>query len=227
MVHHGPTLVCEIDTYLLTIGGSVNLVLGDVQRKASPNIRLIQEKNPDGTQGERLDLGPVRDAIEAGASMEELILNADFDTVLCKYHSWAARLQFAFCKKNAQKFRFMNVKVYHGVTDQGKTRKATEDNAGDFYLLSKDTQSIWFDGYAKERVLIWDDFHWDDVKLQYLLRLLDGYPLKLPVKGGFAWAMYDKVIITTNLPSDLWYPIADDRHRAALARRINEEVEFK
>lgn len=64
---------------------------------------------------------------------------------------------------------------------------------------------LWFDEYHYEDCVILDDFrtHW--CHYSYLLRLLDKYPMSVPVKGGFrAWR--PKVIIVTCMkkPEDLY-----------------------
>lgn len=41
---------------------------------------------------------------------------------------------------------------------------------------------MWYDA------VVFDDFRADVCELHYLLQLLDGYPLDVPIKGGFvAW----------------------------------------
>ena len=49
-----------------------------------------------------------------------------------------------------------------------------------------------------------------------MLKVLDRYPLSLPVKNGFTPALYDTVIITSNKPPHEWYR----KGLGALARRI-------
>lgn len=67
--------------------------------------------------------------------------------------------------------------------------------------------------------MILDDFS-GLVPIQELLRVLDGWTQRLQIKGGHTWALWDKVIITTNVPADQWYPDAHPEHKAALARRL-------
>lgn len=161
-----------------------------------------------------------------GATFEELMLSSDYIMTMAKYSNYVKQLCFIFQRDRAKVFRDLTVQIYWGATGTGKTRTATEEFPDNF-LISKDTQTVWFDGYSGESVLIWDDFHWDDVKIQFLLRLLDGYALRLPVKGSFTWAQYRRVIITSNIPPQLWYDQADPAHVAALKRRITEIREFK
>ncbi len=40
---------------------------------------------------------------------------------------------------------------------------------------------------------------------RFLLRLLDGYRLNMPTKGGFIWGEHTTVILTSNTAPDRWY----------------------
>lgn len=94
-------------------------------------------------------------------------------------------------------FTPLEVFVYVGPPGTGKTRKAVEENTGKYYKLVNYGRDIWFDGYEGQSVLIIDEFYcW--IKYNYLLELLDGYRLQLPVKGGFVYKNWSKVIITSN-----------------------------
>ncbi len=79
----------------------------------------------------------------------------------------------------------------------------------------------WWDGYTSQSVIIFDDFY-GQIKISYMLRLLDRYPLRLPIKGGFTWARWTHVFITSNEEPENWWAGAQipDVVRAALDRRI-------
>jgi len=125
-------------------------------------------------------------------------------------------------------WRDLTVKVFLGDPGTGKTKKAVEDAGGytNCYILTKMSKgSIWFDGYEGEDTLIIDDFDsgWS-IEYRALLRILDGHPLRLPIKGGFLYALFTNVVITCNVPVDRWYPLEKDIR--ALQRRITETVNF-
>lgn len=139
-----------------------------------------------------------------------------------------AHLRNSFVAKDAQLFRFLEVSVYWGAPGTGKTRAVFDEHGfQDVYTLaSTDGNSVWFDGYEGQPVLLIDDFYgW--IKFHFLLRVLDGYPLQLPVKGGFSWALYTKVYITSNSPPSQWYSTIYGDTRAAMDRRITLIKEFK
>jgi len=56
------------------------------------------------------------------------------------------------------------------------------------------------------------------------LRILDIYPLQLPVKGSFAVAMWNTIFITSNKHPTDWY---EKGMPPELDRRIHHCIEFK
>ena len=88
---------------------------------------------------------------------------------------------------------------FKGESGEGKTRTAVE--LADryqfrYWMTSSDLK--WFDGYDEQEVAIIDEFRKSMLKdWSFLLRLLDGYSLFVPVKGAFAKWCPKIVIITT------------------------------
>ena len=62
----------------------------------------------------------------------------------------------------------------------------------------------WWDGYDGEEILLIDDFY-GQVQVARMLHLLRGYQCRLPIKGGFTYAQWQKVYITSNNPPHEWY----------------------
>lgn len=109
--------------------------------------------------------------------------------------------------------REVNVFVLCGEPGSGKTRWAY-DKYPDLYAKPP---GEWWDGYAGEKCVLLDDFYgW--VKYHDLLRVLDRYPLSVPIKGGFVNAQWDTVVITSNAMPWEWYKSVPDLR--ALKRRI-------
>lgn len=111
----------------------------------------------------------------------------------------AAHLVF----KRGQPFRHIKTLVLWGDGGVGKTRWAV-DHYRDNYRVTQPDGQLWWDGYNGQRTLILDDFYgW--IKWGMFLVLLDGYPVRLPVKGGHTWACWERIIITSNDGPDSWY----------------------
>ena len=129
--------------------------------------------------------------------------------------------------------RDVTVRLFIGKTGTGKTWLAQQEamhyTKGDrsqvFILDSCGKQdAIWFDGYGYGPVLIVDDYDsW--IQVAFLLRLLDKYPCRLPVKGSVKWAKYTEVWITSNKPIQEWTnndgTLLAPAHQDALYRRLD------
>ena len=143
-----------------------------------------------------------------------------------KFHRHAAHVRAMERKHKDKAFTPMTVEVYWGAPGTGKTRKAHEDDPDLYMLPSGSSGTVWWDGYdpvAHKTILI-DDFYGGAIKYGLLLKLLDGYRFNLPVKGGYVWKSYTRVILTSNKSIDEWYPSEVDI--SALKRRITKCTHF-
>lgn len=123
-----------------------------------------------------------------------------------------------------------DVRVYFGKPGTGKSRKAFEHN--NYYI--KDN-TVWWDGYDGQELVIFDDFD-GDYPYRELLKILDRYPMNVQVKGGYIKLTTLKFIITSNKHPMNWYPHQSDEdhilwqdeyEQTPLKRRIKEIIEFK
>jgi hypothetical protein len=176
--------------------------------------------------GKRNDLEAIREKLDAGED-ESAIADEHFGE-WCRYRkAFSAYRNLKRERRNWQ----MEVFVYWGDPGTGKTRKVyASEKFEDIYELSGTNVTggaIWFDGYCGEPVLLIDDFYgW--IKLSFLLRLLDRYPLRLPIKGGFSECGFRRVYITSNKHMDEWYDWCKfgERMKGALERRITTTTKF-
>lgn len=118
------------------------------------------------------------------------------------------------------------VSLYYGKTGTGKTRAAYDEYPD---LYRKPPGHTWFDGYSNEECLLLDDFSGaaSKTRLDYLLQLLDRYPIQLEVKGGHCQLLATTIIVTTNIHPCQWYDYSNrQEHLAALARRFHRVYTF-
>lgn len=169
-------------------------------------------------QGKRNDLADFVISAKKGASWEEAL--EAHPTILARYGKFADRV---LTKYSIPRTWDVHVVVYWGETGTGKSRRAFEE-AQNPYVHSG---GQWFDGYQGEADVIFDDFGGSEFKLTYLLKLLDRYPMRVPVKGGFANWVPRRIFITSNYCPKDWYPSAKDEHVKALFRRIHKVVVFR
>lgn len=169
------------------------------------------------TPGKRSDLERVAELVKNGKSIAEIA--EECSEAYIKYSRGIEKMKLIVDRP--PKWRDVKVSVYIGDSGTGKTRKAME-NPSVYKLNQPSNNSLWFDGYNGEEVLLIDDFSgW--VKYRELLTLLDGYPYRCEMKGGHVWAKWNWVIITSNIDVKNWYNREDID---PLTRRISEEVIF-
>lgn len=167
-------------------------------------------------QGKRNDLAEAAALVKAGKSMAEIADQCE--STVIRYHKGLQHLQLYY---GPSRTWAMEVEVYWGGTGSGKTRAAFEKMP----LAYWKEKGEWWDGYDSHADVLIDEFA-HDVPITVLLRWLDRYPLRVPVKGGFVQFVARRIIITSNIKPDEWYPNALAEHRAALRRRFTRVVHF-
>ena len=155
--------------------------------------------------GHRSDLDSACKAIASGASASSLATTAP--TTYVHYHRGLKALEFEL--RPSPKWREIVCHVLWGKTGVGKTRTAFEStSAGEPspYFVKGNAQ--WWDGYTGQDSIIFDDFY-GQVSFAEMLRLCDGYPKDVPIKGGFAAAQWTKIWFTSNVHPDQWWKGAE------------------
>ncbi len=119
------------------------------------------------------------------------------------------------------------VTVYQGSTGSGKTRAVYAAEANLWRAPPATSGSaLWFDGWSGHDAALFDDFDGTSIKLPLLLQLIDRYDMDVPVKGAFTYWNPKRVYFTTNIPVNLWYDGQDNKHIAAMERRIDAVFDF-
>lgn len=111
-----------------------------------------------------------------------------------------------------------------GPTGTGKSRTALEHSSKAFHSSCwlPDNSGRWFDGYEGEEACVFDDITpTSKPELSLLLRLIDRYPLRVPVKGGFKQFKARAVYITSNFSPEELY---GGHQLPALMRRLDAVV---
>lgn len=112
-----------------------------------------------------------------------------------------------------------------GQTGTGKSKIAhiIGQFLGDTHWQAPECQ--WWDGYDGQALTIIDEFR-GDPKPAYMLRLIDRYPLQVPLKGSMANYSSKMIIMTSNLTLDQMYPLLDETTKKALRRRVKELIVY-
>lgn len=185
----------------------------------------------DKDQGKRTDIEKVRDDILCGDIKNE------FDLLMNVRSMPALRFGQIFLNNMptpAVRIRPMVYWIY-GATGTGKSRAAAElisklvENRGwSFWRHNGSLQ--WFDGYNRQEIAWIDDYRFSGrgpTEFAYLLSLLDVYPLRVPIKGGFVQWTPKFIIITAPKPyTDSFTSLGGIEDLEQLGRRISKSFEF-
>lgn len=145
-------------------------------------------------QGKRTDLDVLVDRIVSGDSIDTIIRSHGSSYI--KFNHGIQQL-YAFHQAPRN---FMTVGYWlYGDTGTGKSRWAHENFPGAYWKLP---DCKWFDGYQGEETIIFDDFRpTKEISLQFILRMVDRYPMKVEIKGSHVNFAPKRVIFTT--PQDI------------------------
>lgn len=122
---------------------------------------------------------------------------------------------------------------FYGATGTGKTRDAVNMMKAKYQdswkILGGDLRTFMI-GYEGEPGVIFDDIRRGTMKFEYLLRILDGYPMVVNVKGTQVEWLAETIVITCPLKPEELYADPETRetwdHIDQLLRRIDEIREF-
>ncbi len=114
----------------------------------------------------------------------------------------------------------LKVTVLYGPPDTAKTTWAY-DKFPDLYAVPVG-KNLWWDNYHGEDTVLMDDFS-GQMRLVDLLRVLDKFPVMVPIKGSFVYLQCTNIVITTNVPLSDWYDYTQRKDSwIALNRRVHE-----
>lgn len=165
-------------------------------------------------QGHRTDLEEIGLSLTSGeATINDIMENSP--ATYCQYRNGLKDLAALGTKKKTKNFRELEVVLITGPTGCGKTREAMVESE---YRI-QGTQLAWWQDYSQEKIICIDEYN-NDVGITEMLNILDGYQLRLNVKGSHTYANWNKVYITTNLKPNQIHENAKKAHRDALFRRI-------
>lgn len=119
------------------------------------------------------------------------------------------------------------VNWYWGPTGTGKTRTAFEEmDPNSFWVANK--TGDWFDGYQGETDVLIDDLRANDWKYNFMLKLLDGRDIRVPIKGSFTIFSARRIWITCPYKPEVAYAGQVTYHDniAQLLRRITTITKF-
>ncbi|ARO38285.1 replicase [Circovirus sp.] len=112
---------------------------------------------------------------------------------------------------------------YWGESGTGKTRAIAEECRDGYWHDG----TKWFDGYDAHEEMILDDFRGSNMKFNFLLKLLDRYPLRLEYKGGYRQMLSKKIYISSiKHPREVYNITEQEEPVKQLLRRITVIKKF-
>lgn len=165
-------------------------------------------------QGKRTDIEEVRDILNEGGKMRDIIpiAKSTQSVRMAEIH-----LSY-FEKKRDWK---PTVRWFWGSTGTGKSYTAHQMMEDPYVAM---TSSKWWQGYDAHEEVIIDDMRKDFCKFHELLRLLDRYAFQIECKGGARQFVAKHIIITSCFSPYTLYETREDVQQ--LIRRIDEIREF-
>nr|UBJ25945.1 replication-associated protein [Giant panda circovirus 6] len=184
--------------------------------------RLKQFGKLGNDQGNRTDLNEAcRILRESNGNLRRVA--EEQEAVFVKYFGGLQRYCYTMNLGGRRDFKTVTT-VICGPPGCGKTKYVFEKVGGDLARVYMKPRGLWWDGYCGQEVVCLDDFYgW--VTFDELLRILDRYPLKVPIKGSYVDFVSREVYITSNSTPDQWYSSENIHGRLeALYRRIDHYI---
>ncbi len=181
-------------------------------------------------QGSRTDLDAFREAIQRGDTVRNLL--KDHTHMVAKYPRFLSTCKDVYRPKYDAEAKGPKVRLLYGKTGTGKSRVVFEHwcNKTGFYEMPLASGQLWWDGLDGHDLILYDDFSGasSHMRLDFLLKILDRYPRRVPVKGSHRWHMAKEVVITTNIHPRMWYDFTGrEEQYLALKRRFTQVWIFK
>ncbi len=146
----------------------------------------------------------VEEAIECAKTHGVKRVAMEHSKVFMQYHTGLSKIANIAAEDKLPDWRDVNVIVVVGESGCGKSWFAEHWDDRDNTYPMGDTDPVWVDGYWGQRTIVIEEMD-AQMPFRFLLRLLDGYRINMPTKGGFIWGEHTTVIITSNTPPDRWY----------------------
>lgn len=157
---------------------------------------------PDEHPGRRTDLEDLYQAIKDGMTDDEIL--ETYPRYMFHMDKVQKARQIVLEAHYRKEFRLMEVEYIWGETGSGKTRGIAERFGYENIYRVTDYDHP-FDGYAQQNVIVFEEFR-SSLKIEDMLKYLEGHPLVLPSRYFNKQACYTKVFLLTNIPFESQYP---------------------
>ena len=193
------------------------------QAKAKGRVPGTTVVHGDATDIKTLTAEALVDAARCGASTSMLLVEYPREMV-----KWSRQWQFLMSHVGPQRQEKPLVVWLWGPSGAGKSRFVAECVDVEHVFMTWSAQ--WYDGYdpSIHHVFCFDDFRGGDYAPAWLLRVLDRYPLKLPIKGGSVEFRAPVVVVTS--PSDVessWQEVCQRAQRQESIDQLRRRIDYE
>ncbi len=197
------------------------------KKKETNIIETFEEYGeiPIDMQGSTSENEEIYEMIKNGLSDCEIM--EAFPGSFCKLDRIEKARQTISAEKYKNTYRELEVAYIWGETGTGKTRCIMEKYGYSNVYRVTDYDHP-FDGYKGQDIIMFEEFR-SSLRIEDMLKYLDGYPCELPCRYANKTACYTKVYFTTNIPLEGQYRnIKHDQPKTwqAFIRRIHHN-EYK
>lgn len=175
------------------------------------------EKGEIPQQGQRSDIQSVRDAINAGQGMRQIVETAtSYQSIKCA----EAILKYKEVHRNWKP----EVIWVFGRSGTGKTRWTYDHYPFEDIHKQQGSETKWFDGYDAHPVVLLDEVD-SNTSYSVLKELTDRYPCRVQVKGGMRSFLAKVIVITSLLSPENLFCMHPEGGKEML-RRIDRIIEL-
>ena len=177
-------------------------------------------------QGKRSDLAAVRAAVESGMSYKQILLSDEVSVSSAHAQQWL-RETIEAKRETMQSGQPAEKTVLYGcssVLDSTLRDEVYEIFEPDKFFEVEPGHP--FDHYDGEAVLVFPDFDWRAWPLDFILKLCDKYPVKLPARYSNKQSMAQTIIFLSHEPITAVYKDVLGEARAKLFGLIDQYLEL-
>jgi hypothetical protein len=163
-----------------------------------PRSRPVITWGTAKSQGQRTDLEIVAEMVKKKTPLKAIV--EEHTKTFIKFHRGIERAISILVPQRDWPTKLI---ILIGPTGCGKTSAIYSEYKKE-QIYDKDPDTVWFDGYVGQEVVLIDEFN-GKIPYTTMLKLSDRYPMQVQTKGGHVNFCPRILIVTSNIHPDLWW----------------------